>query len=203
MRSHSSLFAGMRALVSATLLIALTATFSYAQILGPLPKPKPQPIEIDRMADEMRTTEEVMLQLHAISVTTLHDRIDSAFDSLRRGQRVNIALTTGEESGRPMRLRLTVQVLIEYEVRPIGGIVRIASDLVPMFTGICAASRPIASSDFAGAVDYIEIDELTSMVHDRIQKLGEEYVVRSTHKQLYWNNPSAAGDVSSSKTHER
>ena len=191
----------MRALIGAA--IVFSATSSRAQVLGPShPVPREQ-TGVDRMLGDMQTANEILLQLHAIPASVVHDRIDAAFDSIKRGKQINMMFVTNEDTTQPMRFRLTVDVLLQYEPRPIGGILRIASNLVPMFTGIYAASRPDASADFAQAVDYIDVDELTCLVAGHIQQLGEQYAVRNAHKRLQWYDPAMVREVSAAKPHER
>jgi hypothetical protein len=175
-----------------------SASVLHAQALAPapgaerVPKTAPPRIEqpLDRSIQELHTTEEVVMQLSTIDPDALRTKIEESFDTVRGGKRACITLNLGEESLRPMRLRLTVEVLVEYEERPIGGILRIAADLLPMFTGIYSSLRPLVSNDYAEAVDYLDVDEIANIVHERIQKLGQQYALRNTHMYLQSYGPS-------------
>jgi len=198
-RRYAIVFASqMRVVLIATLVQIFCLSIGQAQILGPAEAPKDRAMiqarAAERMVDELATAKDIILHLHEIPTHDLHERVMQSFDTLRRGMPVNIAFTIGDESPRPMRLRFTVRTKMEYEMRPVGGILRIETDLLPMFAGILTSNRPIARHEFSQAVDYIEPDELTDFVYDHIQKLGEEYAQKSVRQHLYWEdqNPEAA-----------
>jgi hypothetical protein len=190
--SGRSYVARSRVLFLAAFLWLCSASILHAQALAPAPgserAPKTTPPQIeqpsDRSIQQLHTTEEVVMQLSTINPDDVRNKIEESFDTVRGGKRACITLNIGEESMRPMRLRLTVEVLVEYEERPIGGILRITADLLPMFTGIYSSLRPLVSNDYAEAVDYLDVDEIANVVHERIQKLGEQYTLRNTHMYL-------------------
>ncbi len=64
----------------------------------------------------------------------------------------------------------TITVRVSYDARPLGGILNIRVQLVPVFDGIGSALRPTISREFAEAVDYFDDD----LIAQTIEKLSKE-----------------------------
>ncbi len=57
-----------------------------------------------------------------------------------------------------------VKVSVNYEARPIGGILSVTVDLVPLFSGVGVANRPLASKSITQAVDEVTPKSITLIV---------------------------------------
>jgi hypothetical protein len=58
----------------------------------------------------------------------------------------------------------TVKVKVNYEARPIGGILSVTVDLVPLFSGVGVANYPLASKSMVLAVDEVTPISITLIV---------------------------------------
>ena len=57
-----------------------------------------------------------------------------------------------------------VKVRVNFEPRPIGGILSVTVDLVPLFSGVGVANRPLASKSIVQAVDEVTPTSITLIV---------------------------------------
>jgi len=72
----------------------------------------------------------------------------------------------------------TMNVKVGYEPRPIGGILSVRVELVPVFCGIGTASRSIAIRDIAQAVDDFDQDVVNNTIEKLTKDLSAEYSVK-------------------------
>jgi hypothetical protein len=106
------------------------------------------------------------LQVTAAKLVT--DHMNGSTELLRSGHSLDLIATLGIENN-PMEQQ-SVDVHVTYDARPVGGILNIRVELVPVFGGIGAAVRPTISQEFAQAVDDFDDD----FIGDTITKLTDE-----------------------------
>ena len=134
--------------------------------------------EMNERADGVATHDSatVVRNVTAASTSyTLAKRIAGVFDKIKRGNEERMILDLPHDNARRFREGETMILTIAYEPRPIGGILRITASLLPAFAGIGDTSRPIATKDFAEAVDGLDIDDLATKAADLIQQLRNEF----------------------------
>jgi len=71
-----------------------------------------------------------------------------------------------------------MNVRVNYEKRPVGGILTVRVELVPNFCGIGSASRPIAYREHAQALDNLQEDMIGAIVSDLSHQLGDRYAAQ-------------------------
>jgi hypothetical protein len=67
-----------------------------------------------------------------------------------------------------------IEVKVQYDPRPIGGILNIRLELMPIFSGIGITNRPIAVKVDAEAIDNLTEDQLSTIIDHLSQKLAAE-----------------------------
>jgi hypothetical protein len=68
----------------------------------------------------------------------------------------------------------SVNVHVTYDARPVGGILNIRVELVPVFGGIGSAVRPTISRQFAEAVEYFDDDFIAQTILKLTNDLASE-----------------------------
>ena len=71
--------------------------------------------------------------------------------------------------------RRSITIKVSYDPRPIGGILNIRVDLVPVFNGIGGASRPVASRSFSQSIDNLD----QTVVDEIVTRLSEELALET------------------------
>ncbi|SRR5581483_2667067 len=117
-------------------------------------------------------------QLEGITSDEVIEHLSSSFDALERGQEVNFTTPVSGLSGHSITEQYSMNVMVHYEPRPIGGILSVKVELVPLFCGIGSASRPAAYRELSQAIDNLDDDALGQTVSSLTHDLGEEYATR-------------------------
>jgi hypothetical protein len=81
---------------------------------------------------------------------------------LRSGKALDLSTTMSGGTG--LFDKESINVHVAYNARPVGGILNIRVELVPVFGGIGSAVRPTISRDFAQAVDDFDDDFITQTI---------------------------------------
>ncbi len=110
------------------------------------------------MADSMQAATAKLVADHAAGSTEL----------LRSGSDLELSTTMGSVHNALEQHSVTVHVT--YDARPVGGILNIRVELVPVFGGIGSAVRPTISREFAQAVENFDDD----FISDTIMKLTND-----------------------------
>jgi len=110
--------------------------------------------------------------VHAITTDDIAQKIDPHFERLKEGKEERILFDLPRDAS--FRSGESLLLSIQYEPRPVGGILRMSAGLLPAFSGIGNASRPIASRELAEAIDYLDLDDLAAKATDLIQQLRNE-----------------------------
>ncbi len=114
------------------------------------------------MADSMQVATERLMSDHAAGSTEL----------LRSGSVLELSTTMG---GIHSALEQhSINVHVTYDARPVGGILNIRVELVPVFGGIGSAVRPTVSREFAQAVDNFDDDFISETIMKLTNDLATE-----------------------------
>ncbi len=117
-------------------------------------------------------------QLMAISTQDVNSRLAGTFDDMVKGHTVGFSSPVSGLAARSINEQYSMNVSVHYEARPIGGILTIKVELVPVFTGIGSASRPVAYREMSQAIDNLEEDALGDVVSDLTHQLGADYAAK-------------------------
>ncbi len=117
-------------------------------------------------------------QLGSVTAAQIASQLEGKFDLLTSGQSVSFSQSVSSAAAHSVTEQHTVQVIVKYESRPIGGILTVKVQLVPLFNGIGAASRPIALKTVSTSVENLEEDALGGIISDLTHQLGAEYAAK-------------------------
>jgi hypothetical protein len=114
-----------------------------------------------------------------ITEDDLIPKITPLFDDLKVGKERRILLDLPRDTTRSRLGGETLMLTIAYEPRPVGGILRLSASMLPLFSGIGNASRPLAKQELAEAVDYIDVDDVANRAAGLLLQLREETVLHA------------------------
>ena len=89
-----------------------------------------------------------------------------------------------------------VRIYMQYDPRPIGGILTVRADLVPAFAGIGESARPIKTETVTQAVENMTEEQVEGIAQSLIGMLGEEYTKGSVYKTKVTTSPAGTVMVS-------
>ena len=127
---------------------------------------------------ESSVREAISDHLRGITASEMTDRITNSFRDITGGNPVSFSAPISGLSGHSITEQYSMNVTVHYEPRPIGGILSIRVELLPVFCGIGSASRPAAYRELSRAVDDLDEDALGEAVSSLTHDLGEEYATR-------------------------
>jgi hypothetical protein len=122
--------------------------------------------------------EEIAEGLANISLQMINSKMDGTLDRLILGSIVSFSTPLTSAKARNIVEHHTMNVKVGYEPRPIGGILSVRVELVPVFCGIGTASRPIAIRDIAQAVDDFDQDVVNNTIEKLTKDLSAEYSIK-------------------------
>lgn len=76
-----------------------------------------------------------------------------------------------------------VGITLEYDPKPVGGILVITAHLLPAFPGVGGAARPLLKESGAIVVDRVTVDMFEPFARMLIGRLGRDYDLDSTMKK--------------------
>lgn len=132
-----------------------------------------------------------LTQVQALERKAMHDRITAGLskatakietrklvdlDQLIHDKTVRFV--TDANSDGPATERHVLNVSVRYDVRPVGGILTVRTDLVPVFSGIGTACRPSVTNQFSEAVDYLDDETIADAVSHLTDQLQKEYAIK-------------------------
>ena len=100
------------------------------------------------------------------------DHSEGSTELLRSGSVLELSTTMGGVHSALEQHSITVHVT--YDARPVGGILNIRVDLVPVFGGIGSAVRPTISKQFAEAVENFDDDFISQTIMQLTNALATE-----------------------------
>jgi hypothetical protein len=117
-------------------------------------------------------------QLGSVTAEAINAKLAGKFQTIASGHEVSFTQLASSGAAHSITEQHTVQVNVKYEARPIGGILTVKVELVPLFNGIGSASRPVALKTISTSVDNLEEDALGMIVSDLMHQLGSEYAAK-------------------------
>lgn len=128
-----------------------------------------QSLELSALRD--RVTASLAAVTANIETTTLVD----IEELVRKG---TVHFTTPANAAGPVTEQHLLNVTVRYDARPIGGILTVKSDLVPVFSGIGTACRPTVSNQFSEAVDNLDDDTIADAIRHLTAQVQKQYAAR-------------------------
>jgi len=177
----------MKTIIIAACLTGVFATQSQAQmkqiaqatpvtkIVANATTDKANPMSFEELASISRgaVRQSIADNLTQAAEKLVADNVEGRSDILRSGKAMD--LNTTINSGQTILEQHSVNVHVEFDARPIGGILNVRVQLVPVFGGIGSATRPVVSREFAEAVDNFDDDVLAQTVSKLTKELAAEY----------------------------
>ena len=120
--------------------------------------------------------ENIARSLSKVTGNLVKNEVAGTADELRTGRTLHFAALVNEKE--PVVEQRSINVCITYEARPIGGIMNIRVELVPIFGGIGSASRPVISREFVEAVDNFDEDAISQTIARFTHELAAEYTAK-------------------------
>jgi hypothetical protein len=68
----------------------------------------------------------------------------------------------------------SLSVTISYDKQPIGGVLSIRADLIPLYSGVGVSSRPIVTETYASAVDGFSKAQVRAVVGELVEKIDSQ-----------------------------
>ena len=122
--------------------------------------------------------EAIGAELEGLTTNEVNKKLGESIEKLANGIMIGFSTPVSVLGARSITEQHTINVKATYEKRPIGGILTIKVEVVPVFSGIGSASRPIAIKELSQAVDNLDEDSLGSIISELSHKLGEEYAAK-------------------------
>jgi hypothetical protein len=72
----------------------------------------------------------------------------------------------------------TVTVKVQFEERPVGGILNVQVSMTPVFAGVGVTARPIVSRSIAQAVDQMNDEVVKQLVRDLTREMQNEFAAK-------------------------
>lgn len=169
------------AAVAANAQTALVATIenSEAPVAAALPLNAANNSMTSRQVSALERAAERQSIAETISDATsrmLTSHIDGATETLRDGK--SLDFSTAVRTTASVIDERSVNVHVTYDARPVGGILNIQVELVPVFAGIGSAVRPTISREFAQAVDDFDDDLISQTITQLTGELAKEYAAK-------------------------
>jgi hypothetical protein len=170
----SMAFAGLASAQSAS--IAPSMSFAYAgtpENATPVVDATPMAINAQKAQADVRASQRSRMadSMTATTLKLVSDHANGSTELLRAGSVLELSTTMG---GIHSALEQhSINVHVTYDARPVGGILNIRVELVPVFGGIGSAVRPTISREFAEAVENFDDD----FISETIMKLTNDLAV--------------------------
>jgi hypothetical protein len=114
-------------------------------------------------------------QLAGVTADEVNKKLGPTLEKFEKGEAIGFSMSVSGYAAHSITEQHMMNVKVSYEARPIGGILTVRVELVPVFSGIGSASRPIAVRELSQAVDYLDEDMLGPIVSELSHELGSEY----------------------------
>jgi hypothetical protein len=115
--------------------------------------------------------------MQVVTSKLIADNASGSTELLRSGNVLELSTTMGGVHSALEQHSINVHVT--YDARPVGGILNIRVELVPVFGGIGSAVRPTVSREFAQAVENFDDD----FISDTIMKLTNDLAAEMVSNQ--------------------
>ncbi|MFI5201182.1 MAG: hypothetical protein ACHQNE_02195 [Candidatus Kapaibacterium sp.] len=116
--------------------------------------------------------------LECITREEVNNKLTGQFEDLAEGRPIKFASRLSNRSAHSITELYAVNAVLQYERRPLGGILTVKVELVPAFCGLGSAIRPIATRETAEAFENLEPDDLGKIVSELSHQLGIDYAAK-------------------------
>jgi hypothetical protein len=123
------------------------------------------------------TRVEISAALQHLDLSAYADTVANVVANVMHGGTQNFCTTiaTGSKS---LTDQNTLNVSVKYDPRPVGGILSIRVEVVPLFAGIGTPMRAIASRELAQAVDQFDEEMVTKTVQQLTNELSAQIAMK-------------------------
>jgi hypothetical protein len=132
----------------------------------------------ENTASDARSAKSAVMGSNSLSMATeLPKAVDQALnllsiDQMMQGESKATVVVGGSSS---ILDEQSVNVKVNYEVRPVGGILTVRASMVPTFRGVGVSTRPAISRSVAMAVDDLDEAMVQDLVRSLTAEINEEY----------------------------
>jgi hypothetical protein len=112
-------------------------------------------------------------QMASIATAALSSNKGMSLRDLENGGVRNFSAPLGSLNGE-LTNQHAVRVHVNFEVRPIGGVLTVRVDLVPQFSGVGVSNRPLASKTMMTAVDNLDASTVNALVASLSSELNDQ-----------------------------
>ena len=136
----------------------IAAFVSPSEYALPASDATPNAITLQKAESEAKAAKRSLMadSIQAATSRLVADHADGSTELLRSGKAMELTAIMGGIHG--VMEQQSVNVRVTYDARPVGGILNIRVELVPVFGGIGSAVRPTLSREFAQAVENFDDD---------------------------------------------
>jgi hypothetical protein len=128
-----------------------------------------QSLELSALRD--RVTASLATVTGTLETTTLVDLDELVHKGV-------VHFTASANASGPVTEQHLLNVTVRYDARPIGGILTVKSDLVPVFSGIGTACRPTVSNQFSEAVDNLDDDTIADAIRHLTAQVQKQFATK-------------------------
>ncbi len=173
----SMAFAGLASAQGTAL--APTMSLAYAgtpEVPGSVNDAKPVAVPAEKVQADAKPSQRTLMadSMEAVTSKLVSDHTSGSTELLRSGSVLELSTTMGGVHSALEQHSINVHVT--YDARPVGGILNIRVELVPVFGGIGSAVRPTVSREFAQAVDNFDDDFISDTILKLTNDLANELV---------------------------
>jgi hypothetical protein len=171
----SMAFAGLASAQSAS--IAPSMNLAYAgtpENASPVKAASPVAVSAQKALSDAKHLQRMLMadSMTAATSKLVSDHANGSTELLRAGSVLELSTTMGGVHSALEQHSINVQVT--YDARPVGGILNIRVELVPVFGGIGSAVRPTISREFAEAVENFDDDFISETIMKLTNDLAAE-----------------------------
>lgn len=181
------------AIVAATLFVGSFSNASAQSVQGVSNQPATQKLAIPVFSESRATSErarqstdiamiqnsavrsslvEQAAELSTTTMNTILPELQNRLSSIDQGGALQFVVNSDQSVS--LLDQYTIEVKVSYDPRPVGGILNVKVNLVPVFSGVGIANRPVASRAMARAVDQISEESISVIVKDLSKDLAAE-----------------------------
>jgi hypothetical protein len=138
---------------------------------------RPMSAEQVKQISQTSVRDRVALSLREIGNSFYSDAVRGIVDGLGQGGTRTFTAPIPTTSA-SLTMQSSLNVSVKYDRRPLGGVLCIRVDIVPAFSGIGSSTRPIASRQFAQAVDDFDDHFVATTVTRLTNELSSEIATK-------------------------
>jgi hypothetical protein len=119
-------------------------------------------------------TLEALTNLPQTAVDLTAKNLVKSLGPIGQGEEVSFCLNLNV-ADRSVLKEQKLNVVLNYDGQPVGGILSVRVDLVPVFSGIGVSNRPLASKTYVAAVDQLENTNINEIVTELAKQIANDF----------------------------